>query len=68
MRVDGKGNVYVAIYGQGRVLVFNNKGIPIGQILLPEREKGLNLLSTSLDACVFRQSTMTTARWMMHLP
>lgn len=48
MRVDGKGNVYVAIYGQGRVLVFNSKGIPIGQILLPEREKGLNLLSTSL--------------------
>lgn len=48
MRVDSAGNVYVAIYGQGRVLVFNNMGIPVGQILLPEREKGHNLLSTSL--------------------
>lgn len=48
MRVDSKGNVYVAMYGQGRVLIFDKSGIPVGQILLPEREKGLNLLSTSL--------------------
>lgn len=48
MRVDSQGNVYVAIYGQGRVLIFNRLGIPIGQILLPDREKGLNLLCTSL--------------------
>ena len=48
MRIDKSGNVYVAIYGQGRVLIFNDLGIPIGQILLPERENGKNLLSTSL--------------------
>lgn len=48
MRIDVDGNVYVAIYGQGRVLIFNNKGIPIGQILLPQREGGYNLRSTSL--------------------
>lgn len=48
MRVDKKGNVYVALYGQGRVMIFNNNGIPIGQVLLPERENGKNLLSTSL--------------------
>lgn len=48
MRVDSDGNVYVAMYGQGRVLIFDNRGVPTGQILLPEREKGLNLLSTSL--------------------
>lgn len=48
MCTDSQGNVYVAIYGQGRVMVFNGMGIPIGQILLPEREKGQNLLSTSL--------------------
>lgn len=48
MRVDRDGNVYVAIYGQGRALVFNQKGLPIGQVLLPERESGHNLLSTSL--------------------
>lgn len=48
MRVDVEGNVYVAVYGQGRVLAFNKNGIPIGQILLPGRDKGQNLLSTSL--------------------
>lgn len=48
MRVDKDGNIYVALYGQGRIMVFNDKGIPVRQILLPEREKGRNLLSTSL--------------------
>ncbi len=48
MRLDADGNVYVAIYGQGRVLVFNRGGIPVGQVLLPGREQGHNLHSTSL--------------------
>ncbi|WP_228411799.1 SMP-30/gluconolactonase/LRE family protein [Entomomonas moraniae] len=48
MRIDADGNVYVAIYGQGRVMIFNRQGIPIGQILLPDRDKGQNLRSTSL--------------------
>lgn len=48
MRTDIDGNVYVALYGQGRILIFNENGIPIGQILLPGREQGKNLLSTSL--------------------
>ncbi|POA82322.1 SMP-30/gluconolactonase/LRE family protein [Pseudomonas sp. FW305-E2] len=48
MRADADGNVYVAIYGQGRVLVFNRNGIPIGQVLLPGRDGGHNLASTSL--------------------
>lgn len=30
-RVDSEGNVYVAISGQGRVMVFNRNGLPIGQ-------------------------------------
>ncbi|PYE30539.1 lactonase [Rhizobium sp. PP-F2F-G38] len=47
-RVDSEGNVYVAISGQGRVLVFNRNGLPIGQVVLPEREGGRNLKSTSL--------------------
>jgi sugar lactone lactonase YvrE len=49
MRADTDGNVYVAIYSQGRVLAFNRNGIPIGQILLPGRDEGHNLLSTSLS-------------------
>ena len=48
IRVDSDGNVYVAVYGQGRVLAFNRNGIPIGQVLLPGRDEGHNLLSTSL--------------------
>jgi lactonase len=48
MRVDSDGKVYVAVYGQGRVLVFNKNGIPIGQALLPGTDKGHNLQSTSM--------------------
>ena len=48
MRADADGNVYVAMYGQGRVLAFNRNGIPIGQVLLPGRERGHNLQSTSM--------------------
>ncbi|MDE7240597.1 SMP-30/gluconolactonase/LRE family protein [Desulfovibrio sp.] len=48
MRVDSAGNVYVALYGQGRVLCFDKNGIPLRQILLPGRDEGKNLLSTSL--------------------
>jgi len=48
MRADSDGNLYVAMYGQGRVLVFNKNGIPIGQVLLPGRDKGHNLQSTNM--------------------
>lgn len=47
-RTDADGNVYVAMYSQGRILVFNPNGFPIGQILLPKRDQGHNLLSTSM--------------------
>jgi lactonase len=48
MRADADGNVYVAMYHQGRVLAFSPYGIPIGQILLPGREENHFLKSTSL--------------------
>jgi lactonase len=48
MRSDSDGNVYVAMYSQGRVLAFNPNGIAIGQILLPKRESGHNMRSTSV--------------------
>lgn len=48
MRTDSDGNVYVAMNRQGRVLVFSPYGIPIGQILLPGREKDQFLRCTSL--------------------
>jgi lactonase len=48
MRVDSDGNLYAAIYGQGRVMIYNSNGMPIGQILLPGRKAGHNMRSTSL--------------------
>ncbi|MFT3760980.1 SMP-30/gluconolactonase/LRE family protein [Thauera sp.] len=48
MRVDADGNVYVALYGQGRMMAFNRNGLPIGQVLLPGRDSGHNLASTSM--------------------
>ena len=48
MRADSHGNIYVAMYSQGRILVFNPRGIPIGQILIPKRETGHNLATTSM--------------------
>ncbi|MDJ0276224.1 SMP-30/gluconolactonase/LRE family protein [Sphingomonas sp. 2R-10] len=48
MRIDGMGQLYVAMYGQGRILVFSPSGIPIGQILLPDRDAGRNLNLTSM--------------------
>lgn len=48
MRADEDGNLYVAQYGQGRVLVLNRNGHPIGQILMPGRETGHFLRSTSM--------------------
>ena len=44
--MDEDGNVYNAIYPQGRVIVYNQNGYPIGQILMPGRDEG-QLLSTT---------------------
>ena len=48
MRTDASGNVYVAMYYQGRVLVFSPYGVPIGQILLPGRDRNRFLKCSSL--------------------
>ena len=48
MRTDADGNVYVAMYDQGRILVFSPYGIPIGQILLPGRDQNHFLKNASL--------------------
>lgn len=49
IRTDSEGNLYASMMGQGRVLIFNHLGCPIGHIVLPEREKGRNLFNSSLD-------------------
>ena len=44
--IDSGDNLYVAMYKQGRVMVFNRNGFPIGQVLLPGRTNGSMLNST----------------------
>lgn len=44
--IDGDDNLYIAMCGQGKVLVLNYYGYPIGQILLPDRDSGSNLWCT----------------------
>lgn len=46
--VDADGNLYVSMCGQGRFLVFNRNGLPIGDILIPGRERGHMLKSTHI--------------------
>lgn len=46
--VDEDGNLYIAMYNQGRVLVLNKMGFPIGQIVLPEAAYGHMLRTTSI--------------------
>ncbi|MCB8881099.1 SMP-30/gluconolactonase/LRE family protein [Acidisoma cellulosilytica] len=44
--IDDEDNLYVAMYSQGRVMIFNPGGYPIGQVLIPGREKGQHLRTT----------------------
>lgn len=44
--VDKAGNLYVAMYQQGRVLIFSPEGIPVKQVLIPESWNGRNLRTT----------------------
>jgi len=46
--IDSDDNLYVAMYNQGKVLVFNKYGNAIGQILIPGRETGHMLRSTAM--------------------
>lgn len=49
--IDSDGNLYIAMYGQGKVIILNSFGYPIGQILMPGRDKGENLVVTHTDIC-----------------
>lgn len=44
--IDADDNLYVALPGQGRVMVFNRYGSPIGQIIMPGRTEGHHLFTT----------------------
>lgn len=44
--IDARGNLYVAMFRQGRYLVFNPLGVPVQQIIIPGRASGKMLLTT----------------------
>jgi lactonase len=46
--VDDDDNVYVAYFGAGKVMVFNMLGNVIGQVVIPGRETGYMLSSTTM--------------------
>ncbi|MBA0168956.1 SMP-30/gluconolactonase/LRE family protein [Pectobacterium sp. CFBP8739] len=48
MKADSDGNLYIALHGQGRVIVLNQNAVPIGQITLAGRDQGHYLRSTNL--------------------
>ena len=49
IRVDTKGNVYLAMNFQGRILVFDKTGKPIATVLMPGRERGELLSTTNIE-------------------
>lgn len=48
MKADDKGNLYIALHGQGRVIVLNSNAVPVGQITIPGRDKGEFLRTSNL--------------------
>ncbi len=46
--IDDDDNVYVACFGAGKVMVFNALGNLIGQVLIPGREAGYMLSTTTM--------------------
>jgi lactonase len=47
-RVDANGNLYQAIMNQGRVIILNDRGIPIANVVVPGRDEGKYLKTTNL--------------------
>lgn len=46
IQVDAAGNVYQALYEQGRVLILSPDGIPLQQVLVPDRDKNMYMRTT----------------------
>ncbi|HAV1777328.1 TPA: SMP-30/gluconolactonase/LRE family protein [Enterobacter hormaechei subsp. steigerwaltii] len=48
MKADSDGNLYIAVHGQGRVVVLNRNGTAIGQIVIPGRDRGQYLRTANM--------------------
>ena len=47
-RVDAEGNLYQAIIFQGRVVILNDRGIPVANVVVQGRDEGKYLKTTNL--------------------
>ena len=47
-KVDAEGNLYQCLTGQGRIIVLNSHGIPVANVVVPERDNGKYLKTTNL--------------------
>jgi lactonase len=43
LQIDAAGNIYEALYGQGRIVILDPNGIPVEQVLVPDRGKGMHM-------------------------
>jgi len=48
LSVDMDGNVYQCLIFQGRALVLNKRGIPVANVLIPDRDQGKHLITPNL--------------------
>ena len=48
LRIDVEGNVYQCLIFQGRAQILNSRGVSIGNVLIPGREKGQHLTTSNL--------------------
>jgi len=48
MKADADGNLYIALHGQGRVIVLNRNATAIGQIIIPGRDEGKYLRTANM--------------------
>jgi lactonase len=46
LQVDAAGNIYQALFEQGRVLILSPDGIPVKQVLVPDRDKNMYMRTT----------------------
>ena len=47
-KVDISGNLYQCLMEQGRVIILNSLGIPVANVVVPERDEGKHLKTSNL--------------------
>lgn len=48
LKVDSRGNCYIGVMYGGRALIVNDRGVPVGNVVVPGRDEGKCLFSPNL--------------------